>query len=202
MARRYVRDNKGRFARVGGISSNSSVTKNKKGEDSLRGVKGSEDINSLGELIEFSQTKPPLPPDDDEFEYFYHVTRGHDSADSISKEGIVVQPSRNQTFLSKDEIRTFGFGDAYFVVRVPKGIAEESIDRVESGLQYRQWTVKNTIPTRDILRQNLGVKSNGKYLGVDESTIARWAVNTRGNKPSGKKEYEELPEKYKKWWDI
>jgi len=146
---------------------------------------------TMSKLQELSDVS--LPPDDDNYEYFYHATRYPSYLDKIEQEGL--KPGRaGNTFLSKDEIRDLGSG--FVIVKVPKGQATEGIDVVEEGLSYREWTVKDTIPASNIVRVVREVPLKGTMHTVREDNLAKWALTHQGEDTS------DLPEEYQSWFTI
>jgi DNA topoisomerase IB len=131
-----------------------------------------------------------LPPDDDQYQYFYHSFRWMGDADAVESEGLSAPGKR--VFLSKDEIRDRGAGFA--IVRVPTGKAEEGRDVVEAGLSYREFRV-DAIPAQDIVRIVRAVPTGGGHT-IREDRLAARALR-HPDDPNAT----DLPEKYRAWFN-
>jgi hypothetical protein len=134
-----------------------------------------------------------LPPDSDSYQYFYHAFRNRSTADKVAEEGLKAGTSNGNVFLSKDEIRDLGAG--YAVVRVPTGQAKESVDVVEQGLKYRQWTLSQ-VPASDIVSIVREIPYGTGGHGIRENDLARWAIDHQGEDAS------DLPVQYRGWFSI
>jgi len=151
-----------------------------------------EDIQSISDLQRVANSGK-LPPDSDSYQYFYHAFRNRSTADKVAEEGLKAGTSNGNVFLSKDEIRDLGAG--YAVVRVPTGQAKESVDVVEQGLKYRQWTLSQ-VPASDIVSIVREIPYGTGGHGIRENDLARWAIDHQGEDAS------DLPVQYRGWFSI
>lgn len=135
-----------------------------------------------------------LPPDDGEWDYFFHATRYDGEVQSIADGGLVAGGGgTGLVFLSKDEIRDRGSG--FVVVRVPKGQAEESVDFVEAGLTYRQFTVPG-VPAANVVR-GIKVVTDSTGFRIREDELAKFALSSPGSAEAAS-----LPAPYQKWFGL
>ena len=133
-----------------------------------------------------------LPPDDAHYHYFYHAVRSGSELDAIEQEGL--RPGQaGKIWMSKDEIRSRGGGFA--IVRVPAGHAQEGKDVVESGLSYREFTVDQAIPAKDVLRVVREVPTGEGNHTIREDHLARHALYHPDDPDAA-----DLPEKYRQWF--
>ncbi|MFA5391953.1 MAG: Hint domain-containing protein, partial [Candidatus Omnitrophota bacterium] len=151
-----------------------------------------EKVTSISDLERIANSGK-LPSDTASYQYFYHAFRSRSTPDAVAKEGLKAGTTGGSVFLSKDEIRDLGAG--YAVVRVPVGQAKESVDVVEQGLTYRQWTVSD-VPVSDIVSIVREVPYGSGGHGTRENDLARWAIDHQGEDAS------DLPKQYRGWFNV
>jgi len=129
-----------------------------------------------------------LPPDDSEYEYFYHAFRWQEDLEKAENEGL-----DRKIYLSKDEVRDRGAGFA--IVRVPRGLAQEGRDVVEEGLVYREWVA----PKAEIVRAFRQVNFiGGGGHGMREDHLAQYAILHQNTSI----DLSNLPKKYREWFFL
>lgn len=150
------------------------------------------DVKTYDQLQEVANGRQ-LPPDDNKWEHFYHSTRSSSEIDSIAESGVQAPQSGKNVFLSKDEVRDRGGG--FVIVRVPRGSAIEGSDRVESGLTYREFTVKN-VPPENVVRGIRSVTDSSGFK-INEDELAKYALENQGSSSVA-----DLPSEYRGWFNV
>ncbi len=185
--------NFGHVGRPGEVGGSGEGGEGGKLKDSLGKVPSASEVKTIGDLSKIKDIS--LPKDTPKYEYFYHAVRYPSMINAIEKEGIKAGPA-DRLYGSKQEVRSLGAG--FVIFRAPTGIGEHSMDVIEQGLAYHQWSFSKSIPPEDIVRTVREVLLKGTNHTIREDQLADYALKNQNTK----KDISDLPEVYQRWFFL